>query len=197
MHDKIEKDVWWTIILGFIGIAFILKPSELIFHSGALLGIAAGVFSAFSLVSIRILNQKQASLSRTLLYYFIVATIITFPLAIATWKSPTLLDCLCLIIIGASTIIGQILLTIAYRHGTASFLSPLSYSIVIFILLISWIIFKQKPETLSFIGTALIVFGGTFSFVLRKRPKTFLKLFEHPNFYKRSRWGRKKKKPPE
>jgi drug/metabolite transporter (DMT)-like permease len=197
MRDKIEKDVWWTIVLGFIGIAFILKPSENIFHIGSLFGIVAGVLTSFGLVAIRILNQKHASLSRTLFYYFLVGSIITFPLMISSWQRPSILQSLFLLAIGLTTVVGQIMLTIAYRHGTASFLSPLCYSIVIFIVLISWIIFNNKPEITSFIGAGIIVFGGTLSFILRKKPKTVLRLFENPHHIGSKWWEFWRKKPPE
>ena len=181
-REKIEKDVWWTIILGFIGIAFILKPTENIFRPGAIIGLASGVLSALSLVTVRILNQRQASLSHTLFYYFLVGTIIAFPIMTFYWKQPSIIEWIYLIAIGLTIVFGQILLTIAYRHGTASFLSPLSYSIVIFILFISWIVFNHYPGLLSFIGTALIVIGGTFSFIQRQKPKKLFKIFENPNY---------------
>ena len=70
MKEKGSNSIWWVIVLGFIGIALILNPSNGIFKIGALYGILAGMISAFSLVSIRILNQRHESLSKTLFYFF-------------------------------------------------------------------------------------------------------------------------------
>ncbi len=180
-HEKMEKDIWWTIVLGFIGIAFILQPTANIIHSGSSIGILAGIASAFSLVANRKLNLNHASLSRTLFYFFLLGTIITLPLAIITWKGPTGIELILMICVGIATVVGQIFLTIAYRHGTASFLSPLCYSIVVFIVFISWIFFDDAPGILTLIGTGLIVVGGTLTFIIRKKPKTISKLFERPS----------------
>lgn len=85
-----------------------------------------------------------------------------------------------LISIGILLAIGQLLLTTAYMHGTASFLSPISYSMIIFTGLISWMFFKQMPGWLSFIGTVLIVIGGTISYIIKVKPEKFIEIFEHP-----------------
>ena len=178
LGGKLEKDVWWAIILGFLGIAFILKPGEHIFHFGSIIGISAGIFTSIALVSIRFLNKKHESLSRTLFYYFFIGTILTGPFLFFSWNMPTLYELFFLIGIGLAIVIGQFLLTIAYRHGTAAFLSPLCYFMIIFTGLISWIFFHHAPGWLTLIGTALIICGGTLSFLFRKKPKTFLKTFE-------------------
>lgn len=167
--EKIDKSIWWAIILGFIGIAFILKPEETIFHPGAFIGIFAGIFTALSLVGIKILNQKQECLVRTLFYFFLIGTLLSFPFSLIQWQTPNLYEGIFLLIIGILTAIGQLFLTIAYRHGTASFLSPLCYSMVIFTGLISCIIFKYPPTILSIIGALLVIIGGTLSLVIKTK----------------------------
>ena len=193
-RGTLENDVWWTIILGFIGIAFILRPSEEILQPGALLGLLAGILTACSLVSIKILNQRFEPLSRTLLFFFLVGALLSFPFAVYYWSWPNAIQFLQLIIMGSALALGQLLLTIAYRHGTASFLSPLSYFMIIFTMLISWWFFHQTPGWHSFIGASLIIFGGTLTFIFRRKPKTLSHLFMHPHIHKKKRWWHKRKK---
>ncbi len=88
-EKKIEKGIWWTIILGFIGIALILKPTEKILKAGSMIGISAGILGSIALVSIRLLNQKMESFIRTLFYYFFISTIVTMPLSIMNWIHPS------------------------------------------------------------------------------------------------------------
>jgi len=179
-EKKIEKGIWWTIILGFIGIALILKPSEKILKAGSMIGISAGILGSIALVSIRLLNQKLESLLRTLFYYFFISALITVPFAILNWTYPSSIEWKLLISIGLLMAFGQLLLTTAYMHGTASFLSPISYSMIIFTGLISWIFFKQIPGYLSFIGTSLIIIGGSISYIIKVKPVKFIEIFEHP-----------------
>ncbi|MBN1914280.1 MAG: DMT family transporter [Parachlamydiales bacterium] len=180
MKEKVEKHVWWAIILGFGGIAIILHPGSSLLKIGALMGLLSGIFTSISLVAIRILNMKNTSRSRALLYFFFVGAIISFPMAIAQWKTPTLQQFFFAICVGVFITIGQILLTTAYQYGTASFLSPLCYFMVIFTGLISWIVFQQPPGWENLIGAFLIILGGTFTLILRGNPKNLLKVFEHP-----------------
>ena len=189
MHGSMENDVWWTIILGFIGIAFILKPSGEILQIGALLGILAGILTACSFVSIKILNQRFEPLSRTLLCYFFLSSIATLPFAIMYWVWPAnFTGWLQLFLIGITTAAGQLLLTVAYKYGTASFLSPLCYFMIIFTMLISWWFFEKIPGWGSLVGAFLIIFGGTLTFIVRKKPKTLTHLFMHPHFHKKKFW---------
>ena len=179
-EKKIEKGIWWTIILGFIGITLILKPTQTLLKAGSMIGITAGILGSIALVSIRLLNQKMESLIRTLFYYFFISTLLTAPFAILNWFHPTNNEWMLLISIGVLTAFAQLLLTTAYMHGTASFLSPISYSMIIFTGLISSMFFKQIPGYLSLIGTVLIIIGGSISYIIKVKPVKFIEIFEHP-----------------
>ncbi len=85
-----------------------------------------------------------------------------------------------LISIGILMAFGQLLLTTAYMHGTAPFLSPISYSMIIFTGIISSLFFKKMPGLLSFIGTILIIIGGSISYIIKVKPTRFIEIFEHP-----------------
>ena len=169
-REKIQTAVWWSIVIGFIGIATMLNPSKQIFQPGFLYGLFAGITSAIALSAMRMLNVKQEPTARILFYYFSVGTILSFPFASAVWVHPIHEEWLLAAGIGISTAIGQILLTIAYRYGTASFLSPLSYITVIYNALIAYFAFNQELGWHSYAGAALIIFGGTMTYLFRKQP---------------------------
>ncbi|NGX55887.1 MAG: Riboflavin transporter [Candidatus Anoxychlamydiales bacterium] len=190
--EKMEKGIWWTIILGFIGIGFLLEPKEHMFQTSSFIGIGAGVLSSIALVSIKRLNQKLESLTKTTFYYFLVSSIVTLPFAIYQWKTPDIYQISLLLTMGILMAIGQLFLTIAYKHGTASFLSPLCYSTIIFIGIISIIFFNQIPSYLSLIGAILIILGGTISYILKIKPSHFMKLFEHSKEDKKHWWRKLK-----
>lgn len=179
--EKIQTSVWWSIVVGFIGIATILNPSKDIFQLGFLYGISAGILSAVALAALRVLNVKKEPMSRTLFYYFSLGTIFSFPFAWAVWVPPIQEEWLFTIGIGVATAIGQILLTIAYRYGTASFLSPLGYITVIYNALITCFAFGQALGWHSLAGSALIIIGGTMTYVFKKQPISVLETFEHPD----------------
>jgi drug/metabolite transporter (DMT)-like permease len=181
MKEKIESHVWWSIIVGFIGVAVILNPSRQIFQEGFTFGLFAGVASAIAFVALRVLNLKKEPMSRTLFYYFLMGAIFSTPFAIVYWTHPTALEWMKMVIIGLATWIAQMLLTIAYRYGTASYLSPLGYTTVVYAAISSWLIFDIAPSLRSLIGTLLIITGGTLTYILKKRPRDLKETFQVPD----------------
>lgn len=181
MREKIDIHVWWSIIIGFIGVAVILNPTKLILQEGFTFGVFAGIASAIAFAALRVLNLKKEPMSRTLFYYFFFSTIFSAPFAWVYWVQPNGMEWLEAVGIGFATFIAQMLLTIAYRYGTASYLSPLGYATVVYAGISSWLIFAVAPSIRSIIGTILIVLGGTLTYVLKKKPEGLKSTFEVPN----------------
>ena len=179
--QKVGAHVWWSIIVGFLGVAVILNPSSQIFQAGFVYGLFAGISSAVSFSALRILNLHKEPMSRILFYYFFFGVLSTFPFAWIYWTAPSSTEWIQLLVIGFGTAIAQILLTLAYRFGTASYLSPLGYSTVIYAALISWLLFDHPLTLRSLIGTLLIIAGGTITYVLKKRPESIAETFKNPD----------------
>lgn len=181
MKERIDRHVWWSIIVGFIGVAIILNPTRQIFQEGFTFGLLAGVFSAIAVCALRVLNLKKESMSRTLFYYFLVGTLLSAPFASIYWVHPTPLQWLKLLGVGLSTVTAQMLLTVAFRYGTASFLSPLGYSTIVYAALSSWMIFDIQPGLRSLLGTLLIIAGGVLTFIFKKKPENLAQTFQVPD----------------
>ncbi len=181
MKEKIELHTWWSIIVGFIGVAVILNPSRQIFQEGFTFGVFAGIFSAIAFAALRVLNLKKEPMSRTLFYYFLFGTILSTPFAAVYWVHPSGVQWVKVIAVGLATVIAQMLLTMAYRFGTASFLSPLGYSTVIYAAISSWLVFKIPPGFRSLLGTGLIIIGGTLTYLMKKKPQKLSETFKIPD----------------
>lgn len=181
LKEPVSKHIWWSIFIGFLGVATILNPSREIFQLGFLFGIFAGITAAVALSAIRMLNLKREPMSRTLFYLFFISLALVAPFAWVQWVPPTGSDLLQLLCLGLATVGGQMLLTIAYRHGTAAYLSPLGYATVIYAALISFYLFGKPFGLRSFLGALLIVGGGVLSYVFREKPKSLAETFEAPH----------------
>jgi drug/metabolite transporter (DMT)-like permease len=181
MKQKVGSHVWWSIIIGFIGVAVILNPTKQIFQLGFVYGLFAGIASSVTFCALRVLNMEKEPMSRTLFYYFAFGALSTLPFALVYWVSPTPIEWLQAISIGVATAIAQILLTVAYRYGTASYLSPLGYATVIYAGLIGWLFLEVPLTWRSSIGTILIILGGTMTYVLKKQPQSIKETFQTPD----------------
>jgi drug/metabolite transporter (DMT)-like permease len=193
--EPIEKDVWWMVVIGFIGVMIILKPTNLL-SLGSGIAVLSAILSAFAVVALKNLNQRGESLSRTLLYFFTIGSIFSLCLCLPNWQTPSIYQLFLLLSLGAFSICAQIFLTIAYRYGTASFLSPLSYSAIIFTAFMGWLIFRQPQHWSVWLGALVIIAGGTLSSILRLHPKNVEEVFEQENHVKKG-WAFWRKFPRE
>ncbi len=180
MREKVGRNVWYSIVVGFIGVAVILNPTRQIFQLGFILGLFAGILSAVALCAVRMLSLKKEPARRTLFYYFLIGSVLSFPFAWVYWVPPTLSQWFQAIGIGVATAGGQLLLTVAYRHGTASYLSPLGYMTVVYAGGISYFLFDKPFSLRTAIGALLIILGGTATYLLKKRPASLAETFEVP-----------------
>lgn len=168
LKEKLFRQIWWVVILGFIGMSFILKP-QIASDLKYLIGIAAGIATAIAIVAIGVLNKKEEPLQRTLFYFFLISALVVLPFTIAVWQTPTHLQMLSLLGIGSSIFIGQCFLTSALDHGHTSILAPLCYSIVVFAMILNWLFFQKVPDLFSFLGSMIIILGGTLTFIFKKK----------------------------
>ncbi len=178
MKQKVGHHVWWSIIIGFIGVAVILNPTKQIFQLGFTYGLFAGIGSSVAFCALRVLNLQGEPMSRTLFYYFAFSTLSTLPFAWASWVAPTAMEWIQTLSVGISTAIAQILLIVTYRYGTASYLSPLGYVTVIYAGAVSWLFLDLELTWRSLAGTLLIIAGGTMTFILKKHPKSIKTAFQ-------------------
>jgi len=150
---------WIPVLIGFLGIALVLRPQGSGLSLWHLVGLMSAVTLAGSIVTTRALTLTEPT-SRILFYYFSLSTICSIPLAISNWHSVPLFTLPLMAAIGLSIWLTMWLYTRAYSYAKASVISPISYSGVLFTGLLGWLIWDQVPEQSAVIGAILIISGG-------------------------------------
>ena len=168
-NEEIPKNIWWSIIIGFIGMAIILKPTKAIFALGFFCGLSAGICSAIAFVALRMLNLKHEPMRRALFYYFSLGAILSFPFLFSVWQKPSFVEWIMMIGIGIFTAAGQMLLTVAYRYGTAAHLSPIGYVSIVYNGVFAYLIFGQSFGWQAILGTVLIFSGGMLTYLFETK----------------------------
>jgi drug/metabolite transporter (DMT)-like permease len=157
--EPFSHRLWWPIGVGFVGITLILKPGLDLFTPVALLGLAAGVFSALAMAGIRRLSSTEPA-TRIVFYFSLTAALVSaLPLA-WRWQTPDPALWLQLLLIGVLSTAAQLLMTRAYAHAPAAQVGPFSYGIVVFAGLLGWGLWAEVPDILSLAGAALVVVAG-------------------------------------
>ena len=162
----LKETITWqrTALLGlsFIGVLLVVKPG---FGMTAGMGFAvlAGCLHGSFLVVTRSLAQQYRAkflLSSQLL----IGTIILSPFSLL--ETPDMdMNLMGLILISAlGSAFGNLLLLVVNRTTPASVVAPLVYSQLLAAMVIGDLVFSDWPDGLSFVGLAIIIFSGVWSF---------------------------------
>ena len=162
------KSMIMAILLGFIGVVFVLQPGHVSFQWADLLGLASGLCAAVAILSIRLLSKTESKLS-VLTNYFLVAIVLTGIVSIFQWQTVTWEMWRTLLLIGIAATMYQYMLTAALSKAPARVVTPLLYSALIFTGLMDWYIWQYVPDVLSIIGMTIVVISAIAVIILRSR----------------------------
>ena len=157
---KIPKTRIFAIVIGFIGVLFILKPTFDFFNFTGIIGLGAGVFMALSMVTLRKLSKTEPT-EKILFYFFTGTMVLSFIPMVIYWKSfenPIMW----LYLLGTSVMgfIFQFLTTKAYTHTSPTRVSVISYLAIVISGIYGWVFWGNIPDYKSIIGALFVVIGG-------------------------------------
>lgn len=152
-----SKFDWFCVIFAFIGAVFIVKPTSGMASIPALAGLAGG-FSAGTAYSFVRKLGKQGERGAVIVFFFsIFSTLVSLPFFIINFRPMSMTQFLFLMGAGISAAGGQLTITAAYTHAPAKEISVFDYSQVLFAAIWSIIFFGEIPDSMSFIGYAIII----------------------------------------
>jgi len=160
--DRPPARLWGPILLGFAGIALILKPGAALFTPVAMVATAAGVLAAMSWVSVRRLARTEPAI-RVVFYLQVLGTVLSaLPLPFV-WQTPSIREWLLLGLIGAIGTVGQLALTRAYACAPAAQIGPFTYTAVLFSGIFGWLFWGEVPDGLSLAGAIIVCVAGVWT----------------------------------
>lgn len=164
LKQKPSLMAWLSLILGFIGVVILLKPTTGGDTLAMLIGLASGAISGYAYLQVRELSLLGEPAWRIVFYFSLLSTIIAGLLALYFGFSPVTLSNLPYIIgIGVTALLGQLLLTYAYQVGQKFVVATLSYLGVVFAILFGALLFGESLDSLTLLGIAIIAFSGILS----------------------------------
>ena len=173
LREKMSIIQWILLLIAFFGIILIQGFDSRVNIFYLLIGLGGSLCAAFAYTIIRYLRDKEHSL--VLMIYF---PMIAFPIggliSIFNWVQPNLIDLSLLILIGVFTQFAQYFMTKAFQSEKVSKVSIVSYSELVFVLLIGNIFFDEKFEFLVYLGMILVTFGVVFNILLARNDKKYI-----------------------
>ncbi|MEY4904782.1 MAG: hypothetical protein RLZZ292_2597 [Bacteroidota bacterium] len=173
LKERLNLYAWLAIFIGFLGIIVIFRPDPALMVSNCL-GIFCGLGSALAYMSVSELKKYYDT--RTVVLSFVASGSILpfFSMLIGQfYPNPNLSFCLgqfqipwlwsqwlSIVMIGLTALTGQIYATKAYGAAKAGIVSGISYSNILFSLLLGWMIGDTLPSFWTWVGIGLIVLSG-------------------------------------
>ncbi|WP_419766940.1 DMT family transporter [Arcobacter sp.] len=164
MKEKINLNTFFALIIGFIGIVFIMKPFGIEIFYEHILGVLGGFFAAATYATIK--KIKDIYDARVIMLSFMgVGIIIPIGLFLFTsyvhFKVHLELYIWALLILMAIISTGsQWFLTRAYSLSRASIIGVVSYTNIPFAIGFGYLLGDLLPDMYTFLGIILIVIGG-------------------------------------
>jgi len=151
-----------AVFIGFLGVLIIIEPWGQQFDPHVFLAIGAMLGVSGYFVMSRVIAGVDEN-STVQFYVSGIATILLAPFAFYVWQWPdSLYTWFILLLIGTLGMIGHSMLTHAHKMAEASVLAPTVYSQIIYIAILSWLVFGQPLDQKTITGTAIIVSSGLF-----------------------------------
>ena len=152
-----------AIIVGFIGILIILKPSSAIFSNYSILPLIASLFLSMAVIVLKkILLTNNNVLS--VWVFTIFCTIISLFFYNESWIWPNNLDLTFMVASGLLGFVAQICLTKSFQLADASVLAPLDFSSVIWSFFLGYVFFGELISSDVLLGGFIIILSVGYIF---------------------------------
>lgn len=146
-----------SIIVAFVGSAFIIKPSfDLTATMPALIGAVGGICAGGAYTCVRCLGKRGERGPMIVFFFSVFSCLAAVPFIIADFQPITLTQFLILMGAGAGAAGGQFGITAAYKYAPAGEISIYDYSTVFFAAIWGFLAFGEVPDALSILGYGLI-----------------------------------------
>jgi len=159
LKEHISRGLWLSVGVGLLGVLLIVRPGGALFTPAILLPLGA----AFCFGLYQLLTRRLSATDHPATSNFLSALVGTLSVSVLLpwfWQTPTLVDGLLMATLGATAMTGHMLLTHAYRFGSAASLAPFTYVQIVTATLLGMLFFDHTPDLWAILGMAVIILSG-------------------------------------
>lgn len=159
--EEMTRFQFFAIIIAFVGIILIIKPSgNDIISMGALAALSGALCAGIAYTCVRYLGTHNISGEFIIFFFSSLSSLMLLPYLIFDYRTMTFYQLSMLLLAGISATIGQYGVTFAYKFAAAKNISVFDYSQVLFSGIFGYIFFGEFPDFQSLIGYVIVISVG-------------------------------------
>jgi drug/metabolite transporter (DMT)-like permease len=159
LGEKSSKIKIAALLIGFSGAVIVVEPFSINFNIYLLVGVVASFLLALSFIFTKKLSADQSPVTAAFFFAAII-TPLAFLIALPFWQHPTKTEWFYIVLLVATSNLGQIALAQAFSHADLTTLMPFGYSGLIFATIFSYIVFGDLITFNTLIGAGVILGSG-------------------------------------
>ncbi len=166
MKDHVSPRRWLLMAAGLVGVLLVIRPGGQVFTWALLFPVLlVSTYAWFQVLTSRLSGEENPY--TTHFYTGLVGTLVMTPIVVFSWDTEALLaHWPWFVVVGFLGTFGHLMLIRAYMRASAPVLTPYLYTQIAFAALAGWLVFNHVPDTLAWLGIAVIAAGGVGNAVL-------------------------------
>lgn len=165
LGERVGPRRWAAVIVGFAGVAIMLRPGAAgvagFLSLGALAALAGTVLYALNVLLIRRFSRTESN-AALILYSTMVMTVGCVPFLPSVFVMPDATGWVLLIATGLLGGIGMLAITEAFRIAPVAIIAPFEYTAMLWAVLFGWMFWNELPDAWIIAGSAIVIGSGLY-----------------------------------
>lgn len=161
LGESVGKYRWAAVLVGFLGVMIMLKPTGAVNMQGVALALLAAMMQGILQIVLRALGKTEKP--ETVTFYFVlIGTFISLVPMPFVFTMPGWPDIPYIIGLGLTGVTAQLLVSSAYKYAQVSIVTVFNYSGIIWATLFGWMVWGDWPDEAIFTGGAIVIASNVF-----------------------------------
>ncbi len=160
LKNRVSNRRWLLMAAGLGGVLLVIRPGGQVFSWALLFPVLlVSAYGWFQVLTSRLSGEENPY--TTHFYTGLVGALVMTPIVVFSWSTEALVaHWVWFMLIGFLGTFGHLMLIRAYQRASAPVLMPYLYTQIAFATLSGWLVFDHVPDSLAWLGIAVIAASG-------------------------------------
>lgn len=161
LRERVGPRRWAAVLVGFLGVLVMVRPGVAAFQPASLL--VLGTAFGYGLVMLTARRFAASETTAAMVFYVTLVPLIAAALLLPFgWRTPEPAHLPQFVAIGLLGGMAMLFLTLAFRHAPAAVCAPFDYTALVWAAVIGWMVWRDFPEPVVWLGAAIVVASGLY-----------------------------------